>query len=440
MNDDRRRFLAASALGISALPMSGLMTRLAAAADAANARACIVLWMSGGPSQLDTLDPKPDHDNGGEFAAISTAVPGIEVCEHLPGVAQQMRDIALVRSMATKEGDHSRATYLGHTGRLPAGAIDYPTLGSFVSEALPDRASDLPPFVAISPNRFLSPRAFAPGFLGSKVAPLVVGDVNIVRPVNDQSGLQVANLSPSADVDAARMQRRLELLRSVQGEFRRDRPDAILTSHASAYEKAVRMMQSDAAEAFDTSGETPALRDRYGRNLFGEGCLVARRLVERGVKFVEVSLNGVDGNNSGVGWDTHQRNFEAVRNLCGVLDPAWATLLADLRDRGLLDSTLVVWMGEFGRTPMINDLGGRDHSAVAWSTALCGGGIRGGQVIGRTSDDGTLIEDRPVTMADFHATVCRALRVDPAETNMSNVGRPIPRVELEAEPLDELLM
>ena len=394
--------------------------------------------MSGGPSQLDTLDPKPSHENGGEFAAIETAVPGIQICETLPQVAKEMEDVALVRTMSTKEADHGRATYLGHTGRLPAGAIKYPSLGSFVSNALPARESELPEFVSIAPNRFLSPEAFGSGFLGAQRAPLIVGDVNITRPVGEQTSLSVANLQPPTSIDEDRLARRLELLGSLQSGFARHRPDPILETHRTAYEKAVRMMRSTAAEAFDTESESETLRDAYGRNLFGEGCLVARRLVERGVKFVEVSLNGVDGN-GGIGWDTHAENFSMLRDLCGVLDPAWATLLRDLRDRGLLESTLVVWMGEFGRTPVINDAGGRDHSAAAWSTALAGGGIRGGQVVGRTSDDGTLIDDRPVTMPDFLSTVCRTLELDPDETNMSNVGRPIPLVDAEAEPLKELL-
>ena len=435
---DRRRFLAASALGLTGMSQSGWLSRVAAAADRKQAKSCILLWMSGGPSQLDTLDPKPGTDNGGEFSAIQTAVPGLQLAEHLPGLAREMADVALIRSMSTKEGEHGRATYLGHTGRLPSGAIQYPTLGSFVADALPNRESDLPGFVSIAPNRFLAPEAFSPGFLGSQAAPLVVGDVNIVRAVGDQTGLSIANLAPPPGVRPDRVRRRLEYLNALQGQFRDGRDDAILVSHQTAYAKAVRMMESDAAEAFETDSEPSALRDAYGRSLFGEGCLVARRLVERGVKFVEVSLNGVDGN-AGVGWDTHQDNFESVRRLCGVLDPAWSTLIRDLRDRGLLDSTLVVWMGEFGRTPKINELGGRDHSAAAWSTALCGAGIRGGQAIGRTSADGTLIEDRPVTMPDFLSTVCRALDIDPTETNLSNVGRPIPRVELDAEPIEELL-
>ena len=182
-----------------------------------------------------------------------------------------------------------------------------------------------------------------------------------------------------------------------------------------------------------------ALRDAYGRTPFGQGCLLARRLVERGVPFVEVSLNSA-GDNPGIGWDTHQDNFNSVRQLCEVLDPAWATLLDDLSQRGLLESTLVLWMGEFGRTPQIAaERMGRDHYPAAWSTVLCGGGIRGGQVIGKTSADGMQVEERKVDTSDLLATVCHALGIDPLAQNISNVGRPIRIVDPEAMPIDELL-
>ena len=197
------------------------------------------------------------------------------------------------------------------------------------------------------------------------------------------------------------------------------------------------MMRSEAVKAFELSQEPDELRDAYGRNQFGQGCLLARRLVERGVPFVEVSLNGVNG--GGPGWDTHQNNFDEVEKLSGVLDPAWATLIEDLKARGLLETTLVVWMGEFGRTPQINNMKGRDHFPVAWSTVLCGGGIRGGQVVGKTSDDGMTVAERPVAVSDLLATACLALGIDPMTQNMSNVGRPIRIADPGAKPLKEVL-
>jgi uncharacterized protein (DUF1501 family) len=192
----------------------------------------------------------------------------------------------------------------------------------------------------------------------------------------------------------------------------------------------VRLQREAAAQAFDLSGEKDTLQDRYGRNLFGQGCLLARRLVERGVPFVEVTLGG---------WDTHANNFEQVQSLCSVLDPAWSTLMEDLGERGLLDRTLVVWMGEFGRTPGINPRSGRDHYPPAWSVVLGGGGIKGGQVVGRTSNDGLAVEDRPVAVPDLMATICLVLGLDPKKQNLSNVNRPIRLADPTAEPVKEIL-
>jgi uncharacterized protein (DUF1501 family) len=197
-----------------------------------------------------------------------------------------------------------------------------------------------------------------------------------------------------------------------------------------AYERAVRLMNTSAAKAFNLEEEPAALRDAYGRNLFGQGCLLARRLVERGVPFVEVTLGG---------WDTHGDNFNQVQRLSGILDPAWGTLMEDLKEHGLLDSTLIVWMGEFGRTPQINGGRGRDHYPNAWSTVLAGGGVKGGQAIGRTSPDGMTVQDRPVSVADLLATVCEALGIDPKKQNDSNVGRPIRIVEKSAQPIREVV-
>jgi uncharacterized protein (DUF1501 family) len=197
----------------------------------------------------------------------------------------------------------------------------------------------------------------------------------------------------------------------------------------------VMLMRSKAAKAFDLDEESAEVRESYGKTRFGQGCLLARRLVERGVPFVEVTLGGLDGKT----WDTHQDNFDGVRDLCNILDPAWSSLMGDLKSRGLLESTTIVWMGEFGRTPKINDNKGRDHYPNAWSTVLAGGGIRGGQVVGRTSPDGTTVEERPVSVPDLLATIIRALGIDPMKQNVSNVGRPIRLVDPAAKPVVEIL-
>jgi uncharacterized protein (DUF1501 family) len=190
------------------------------------------------------------------------------------------------------------------------------------------------------------------------------------------------------------------------------------------------MMKPETARAFDLSTEKSEARDRYGRNLFGQGCLLARRLVERGVPFVEVTLDG---------WDTHSQNHDAVKNLCGILDPAWSVLMADLKDRGLLDTTTIIWMGEFGRTPKINPQKGRDHFPDAWSAVLAGGGIKGGQSVGKSSRDGMKVEERPTSVPDLLVTLCKALGINHEKTNASNVGRPIPIVEKTANPISEVL-
>jgi hypothetical protein len=401
-----------------------------AAGDPARKRACIVLWMAGGPTQTDTFDPKPGHANGGPFRAIDTAAPGVRVAEHLPRVAGQMKHLAVVRSMATREGDHARATLHLRTGNLPQGGIDFPTFGALVSNehARPD--ADLPGYVSISPRGF-GPAALTAGFLGSRHAPLVVGGTGgDVFAAESGGELRVENLGLPAGVSGRRADERRALLEETEGEFLAARPGAATDSHRSAYQRAVRLMKESAAKAFDLEGEKAAVRDRYGRTRFGQGCLLARRLVERGVPFVEVALGG---------WDTHDNNFAQVKGLCGTLDPAWAALVADLNDRGLLDTTTIVWMGEFGRTPGINPRQGRDHYPNAWSVVLGGGGIAGGRAVGKTGKDGMTVEERPVAVPDLLATICRAIGVDPAKQNMSNVSRPIRIVDQSAKPIAEVL-
>jgi hypothetical protein len=259
--------------------------------------------------------------------------------------------------------------------------------------------------------------------------PIVNGQPDVSRAI------QVDNLRPPQHITAAQTDRRLALLDEVERGFQADRPEIPVVSHAAAYNQAVRLMKSNAVDAFGFPGEPEKLRERYGNTPFGQGCLLARRLVEQGVPFVDVTLANTDN----AAWDSHQSNFPAVKSLSEVLDRAWSALLSDLEARGLLETTLIVWMGEFGRTPQINGNAGRDHFPGAWSAVLAGGGIRGGQVIGRTSDDGMTIADRPVSEADFLATVCLALGVDPTLQNISNVGRPIRLVDPKAAPLQEIL-
>jgi len=428
----RRTWLrsAAALAGAGAIP--GWFGQLAARAaiDRARKRSCILLWMAGGPSQLDTFDLKPGTDNGGPFREIAAATAGMRISEHLPLLAQQSQHLAIVRSMQTKEGDHGRATAHLHTGYLPQASIRFPSLGALVSNELADAQADLPGFVSVGSQGAFTQPSVAAGFLGPRHAPLVVASDGIGRRGGGEGGtLRVEDLT-SPSISEGRWQERLNLLHEMEQPFLASRPGPGTASHITAYDRAARLRSPAAMRAFDLTEESEAMRDRYGRGTFGQGCLLARRLVERGVPFVEVTLGG---------WDTHNNNFDQVRSLCGSLDPAWATLLADLSDRRLLDSTLVVWMGEFGRTPGINPRSGRDHYPVAWSMVLGGGGIRGGQVIGRTSASGMAVEDRPVHVPDLMATICVALGLDPRKQNVSNVARPIRLADPAGEPVKEVL-
>jgi Protein of unknown function (DUF1501) len=441
----RRQMMRLAAAGVVGFSTSGWIESLAAdtASDPKRRKSCILLWMTGGPSQIDTFDPKPGHANGGEFQAIQTAVPGISISQHLPKLAKQMKDIVIIRSMSTKEGDHGRATFNLRTGYQQTGPIRYPTLGSLVAKELGSDEAELPNFVSIAPVRAFNPGAFGPGFLGPQYAPLIVGE----GAANDGQGgmdarklsFKVEDLSPPAGVNNLRADARLGLLDSLRKDFLSSHPGVGPVSHQDAYMRAVRLMRSSAAKAFELEEESAAVRDAYGRTAFGQGCLLARRLVERGVPFVEVSLSAADGAMA-AGWDTHQQNFEAVKKLSEVLDPAWAALMEDLRGRGLLDSTLIVWMGEFGRTPKINPQAGRDHFPAAWTTVLAGGGIKGGQVIGSSGPDGMTVKDHPVSVPDLLATVCKGVGVDPMAQNDSGLGRPIRVVDPKAKSIQEVLV
>ncbi len=430
----RRNFLRSGTVAFS-VSLSGWLGRMACAAagNGQRKRSCILLWMNGGPATIDLWDLKCGHANGGPYREIATATTGLRIGEHLPGLARWSENCAIIRSMTTKEGDHGRAAYFLRTGNLPRAGIDYPTLGSLVANELRQNSNDLPPFVSIAPQRFLSPNTHGSGFLGPKVSPLLVADGQraiLGDMQNADQQIRVENLE-SPGVTQSRAEERRVLLGDLEEEFLASRSGPITASHRTALEAAVRLMKPENARAFDLTAEPAALRDRYGRNLFGQGCLLARRLVERGLPFVEVTLDG---------WDTHAENFDGVKNLCGILDPAWSALMEDLKARGLLDSTLIVCMGEFGRTPKINPQKGRDHFPNAWSAVLAGGGIRGGQAIGRTSTDGIRVEERPVAVPDLLATICAALGIDYQKQNISNLGRPIRIVDTSGTPIREALI
>ena len=402
----RRDFLRTIPLGAAAAGALAFPDLLAAKAPELKKRgmACILLWMNGGPSQLETLDPKPDHPNGGETKGIATKIPGVQISEHLPQLAGVLDRACLIRSLTTKEGSHPRATYLMHTGYLPTASVKYPAFGSHAAKHLGDVASDLPSFVRIGRARGYS----GGGFLGVDYDPFEVASAG---KLPDNSSLLTSE---------ARFERRLGLLNDLDGEFAAAGGENVAADHKKLYAKTARMIRSPKMEAFDLARETDATRQAYGSGEFANGCLLARRLLEAGVVCVEITSNG---------WDTHQDNFAQTKRLCGEIDRPWAQLLTDLQERGMLERTLVVWMGEFGRTPRVNARGGRDHYPRAFSAALAGAGIRGGQAIGRTDPSGTEVADRPVTEKDLFRTMCRALGIDADQENMSGIGRPIKIVD-----------
>jgi uncharacterized protein (DUF1501 family) len=411
----RRTFLRGLAAGSAAAALSWKdNVALHAAELRKRGMACILLFMTGGPSQLETFDPKPGKDTGGPTKAISTAVPGIEIAEGWTNVAKAMKEIAIIRSMTNKEGAHPRAQYQLHTGYIPSGAVKYPTFGSIAAAELGPSEFDLPHFVSVGN----SAAGIGSGFLGMNVAPFVVNNpqqlpnnVQLPRNVNEQ-----------------RFGRRLDLLQDLEDDFAKTGGTLRVEDHRVIVQNAARLVRSPRLKAFDLGQEKDAVRDAYGRTQFGQGCLLARRLIEEGVTFVEVES---------ANWDTHQENFTGVARLRDQVDPGFGALLADLKERGMLDRTLVIWMGEFGRTPTINPRNGRDHYPRAFSVALAGGGVKGGQVIGCTTADGRDVEDRKVTVPDLFCSFCKSLGINPRKENRGPFNRPIKIVD-EGQVVKEL--
>ncbi len=412
----RRDFLTGAFGGLAGLVVAGstqaplwaqLMTHQA------KAKACILLYMGGGQSQLDTWDPKPGKDTAGPLKSIATSVTGIHLSQNLPKLARQMDHLAVIRSMTTSEGSHERARYLIHTGYKPNVTVKHPGMGSIVWNELGDREFELPQFVAVGGGTTDA------GFLGPIYNPFTVQ--NPSKPPE--------NLYPKSGLDEKRLRQRLLLLKKAEKEFVKSRGGAATQAYHEVHEKAGRMMTSKLAKAFDLSQEKAAIQKAYGQNRFGQGCLMARRLVEVGVKFVEVNLGG---------WDNHRDIFNTIGAKAGELDSGMGTLIAELQQRRMLDETLVICMGDFGRTPKINANSGRDHYPRAWSVAMAGGGVKGGQIIGSTDDRGFNVSERPVKAADLCASVANAFGINPGKKRITPAGRPITVVDKEGEVIKEL--
>jgi hypothetical protein len=406
---DRRTFFRTVAVGAAAAGVLGWKDAVTLHAEELRKKGmgCVLLFMNGGPSQFETFDPKPGHTNGGPTKAIKTAVTDIEIAENWSNLAEQMKEIALIRSMTNREGAHPRAVYQLHTGYLPSGAVKYPSFGAIVSKELGQENFELPYFVSVGGRFFNTAGA---GFLGMKYAPFSVGDPNRM-PSN-------AELPGSVGKD--RFARRMDLLKDLETDFADAGAKHAVTEHQSVYRGAANLVTSPNLKSFDLSAEKESVRERYGRNPFGQGCLLARRLIEHGVTFIEVGSNG---------WDTHQDNFERSKNLSLQVDKGFAALVGDLKERGLLEKTLVIAMGEFGRTPRINGNNGRDHYPRVFSAAIAGGGVKGGQVIGASSADGTDVKSRPVTVPDLFCSFCHSLKINPRKENIGPLERPIKIVD-----------
>jgi len=407
MDFSRRDFLKMSAAGALGASASGWFDVLASRAAEARRqgvkhKSCILLWMAGGPAQSHTFDLK-----NSPYKAIDTAVEGIKISEHLPKLASEMKDMILLRSMSTGDGNHNTATYLMHTGfRKGAGGLTHPSLGAMVAHELGQPDFELPNFVAIG-------GAPGSGFLGPKYSPVILNGT-------DFAGLP--DLKPA--VPQKMLDEQASLLEELDRSFSQDYQAASINAHKTTYQRALDLMKSSKTRAFNLSDEPAKLREAYGRGRFGQGCLLARRLIEAGVPFVEVTLGG---------WDTHNNAVARCRQLSNELDPAMATLIADLRYKGLLKDTLIIWMGEFGRSQ--GD--GSNHYARCWTSVLAGGGLKTGQVVGDSGDKGQAPTKRPISCPDFMATICKALGIDWTK-NYTVRGRPLQKVDKAAKPIEEI--
>jgi hypothetical protein len=411
----RRDFIKIAFGSAAAAGLSGRFLQPAqAATKPAEAKAVILLWMQGGPSQLETFDPKPGAETGGPTKAIETKTKGLFVSEHLPRIAQASDQFSVIRTLFSKDPNHDTARYLLHTGYRTDPTVDHPHLGSLLAQELGTKAEGLPGCITLGKD----PGAGS-GYLAPELSPLLIEKIE--NPLED---LKLAN-----GVTSFRLADREKLLWEQNAGFAAVHEEVRVESQRKAYERAFSLMRSPNLKAFDLSSEKDETKKLYGSSPFGRACLMARRLVESGVRFVEITL---------ADWDTHADNFNRTKGLMEQLDPGMSGLLKDLAQRKMLDETLVIWMGEFGRTPRVNAGNGRDHWTRAFCAALAGGGIAGGRVIGKTNPTGMETLDRPVSVQDLFATVYRQLGVDPSKKYMTPGGRPIKILE-GGDPVKELL-
>ena len=363
-------------------------------------KSAILLWMGGGPSTIDLWDLKPGAATGGIFKPVSTSADGIQICEHLPLMAQQMHHMNIVRSMSTREADHMRGRYYMHTGYVPNPNVEHPSYGSVISHELMSSIPqlDIPPFVSIGGA------SIGAGFLGTSYSPFVVNSNGTVRDLD-------------MGIDQSRLDQRLRMLKTIEDKFVNEKRGDYASDHSKLLTKTVKLMTSSQMEVFKVSKEPKEVQERYGNTGFGRGCLMARRLVEMGVPFIEVDLGG---------WDNHTDIFKTLQDQkLPELDKAMSALISDLNDRGLLQDTAIIWMGEFGRTPNINGNGGRDHWAKSWSVVVGGAGFKGGVIVGETSSDGKEVITEPYSSQDLMASVLKSLGISLETSFTAKNGRPM---------------
>ncbi|MCM2371238.1 DUF1501 domain-containing protein [Aporhodopirellula aestuarii] len=398
----RRHFmshLAGSSAAAAAAFSLGNAIQANAAEMKRNRKSAILLWMGGGPSTIDIWDLKPGAPTSGPFRPISTT-GDMQICEHMPMTAQQMKHLSIVRSMSTREADHARGRYYMHTGYVPNPNIEHPGYGSVIAHELISQRPELeiPPFVAVGGA------GTGPGFLGMAWSPFAVSSNGRVRNLEMKMSDQ-------------RLLQRMAALKLIEDGFSSRTRDTPAAEHAKVLQKTFDLMTSDQMKAFKVDEEPEEVKERYGTNGFGQGCLLARRLVEAGVPFVEVDLGG---------WDNHNGIHTILKDQkLPQLDKAMSALVEDLAQRELIDDTVVMWMGEFGRTPRINQGAGRDHFARAWSCVVGGGDIKGGLAVGETSSDGSAVVTEPYSAEDLMTTVCKGLGISTDTTFTSKNGRPM---------------
>jgi hypothetical protein len=413
----RRHFLLGSAgLGAGLLGLANFARPETAAQLASQQKRVLLIWLHGGVSQLETWDPKPGTDTGGPFQTIATSVPGIHLCELLPHTAKQMHRLALIRSINTAEDDHGKGAVIMHTGRRPEPGLSYPHLGSVCAKLLGEESNPLPGYIHITPRASDGFQVGDLPVLGPRFAPVELRDGQ--APPNSE---RPANLTAEADV------LRHEMRQKASERFLQRRRTAQTEAYTATYDQAAGLMKKRAL--FDSSTEPMAVRERYGLHDFGRHCLIARRLLEGGATFVKVTHTN---------YDSHHENFDFHIEQLGEFDRPFATLLEDLHQRGLLESTLVIVMSEFGRTPQINRNYGRDHWSQAWSIALGGCGIQGGAVYGKTNANGTAVTDGMVHAGHLFHTYLKAVGLD-GKKNWYIDNRPIPMADPKAAPIKEVL-